>query len=125
MQAIEVHKGMLDIKRHFSIVILGMFFYSLFFQTFHVIEHHFDELKGILHVTQNTHNGLGYLDLKFSDQKEVHCPLCKVRFSVHAMLPLSFLKALYPYTKHWFNEVLRRHYRKAFAVEPSRAPPFQ
>ena len=116
---------MIKLRKHIALLLFGSFFFSIIFQSVHVIRHHSNTHKCEHNLCSQTltntdfhSNGENVLE------REKTCPICEYQFSINDLPKISFFNAVIPVFVCTYNEVTtQQQYKPVFSDKTPRAPP--
>ena len=116
---------MIRLRKYIAFLLFGIFFFSITFQSIHIVWHHSHGYKCEHHLC---HSELSDKDSQRKSEsiseEEKNCPICEYQFSINDLPKTSFFGSVTPvFTK--INNELAAHqqYNKVFLEKTPRAPP--
>lgn len=112
-------------QKHIAIFLFGIFFFSITFQTLHIVWHHSHGYHDKHFVTlPETSNKFSLSNAATLSQKEEVCPICEYRFSINDLPQFPIYRSFVPVFACSFNEIAtKQQYKHTFPVKSPRAPP--
>lgn len=116
---------MIKLKKHIALLLLGIFFFPIIFQSVHIVWHHPNGYKNqCRHCEKETAENTSYSFAKDVSQKENICPICEYQFSINDLPIISIFRTIIPEIACLFNEIaVQQQYNQIFSDKTPREPP--
>lgn len=116
---------MISLRKHIAISLFGIFFYSIIFQSIHIVWHHSHGYKSECQlIDKETYDIDPCTFPKKIAQWEKKCPICEYKFSINDLPELSSFRSIIPGFTCSFKEIAtQQHYKRVFLEKSPRAPP--
>lgn len=116
---------MIKLRKHIALLLFGIFFFPILFQSFHIVWHHSHGYKCEHNLcSQTITNTCFHSNDKNVSEKEKTCPICEYQFSINDLPKISFFNAVIPVFACTYNEVAtQQQYKQVFSDKTPRAPP--
>lgn len=116
------------LKKHIAILLLGIFFFPLAYQPYHVLKHH--SLKALCNQAcchSHTENKDCNNNVQFNSASKgpEHCPICEYHFPINVIPKLNLFKPKNSFRKYnLFGLEERLAFQQTSSKKSPRAPPF-
>ncbi len=125
MQIVKPRKHLIKQRKHIALLLFGIFFFPILFQSFHIVWHYLhDHKREHSHCSQAITNTDFHSNNKTVSEKEKVCPICEYQFSINNLPKISFPNPAIPeIARNYIEITYQQHYKQIFSDKTPRAPP--
>lgn len=125
MQIVKNKTSLINHRKHIALLLLGIFFFPILFQSVHIVWHHASNHKREHHLCeQKSFDKDAFSKEACLHGKEERCLICDYKFSINDSPKRSFFNLIVPAIAFVFNEADRQQqYKQFFSDKTPRAPP--
>ncbi|OQA46951.1 MAG: hypothetical protein BWY47_01510 [Bacteroidetes bacterium ADurb.Bin302] len=120
----KIQIKLLTLKKHIAFFLLGIFIFSITFQSIHIVWHHSHCIShnATCHNTVDCTNYTG--TAFFYSNSTNHCPICEFQFSINTLPYILFFEAVIPTICRIFKVLyVTEPHQEVFALYSPRSPP--
>ena len=116
---------MIRLRKHIALLLFGIFFFSILFQSVHIVWHHSQNYKFehyfCHHKETDKESQTKYESI--SENKE-SCLICEYKFPINDSPKVFFFSSNIPVNAYIYNEIdKQQQYKQVFSDKTPRAPP--
>lgn len=112
------------IKKHIAFILLGIFVFPIFYQPYHIVLHHSEELHCHHDCCSSKIEKSTDLIVDIYTEKEEPCPICNYHFPVNDIPGISFFAtSLIALKGQIYDLDIKRASQQVVSIKTPRAPP--
>lgn len=116
---------MIKLRKHIALLLFGIFFFPILFQSLHIVWHHSHGYKcEHTHCSQTVTNTDFHSDKENVSEKEKTCIICEYQFSINDLPIIPFFNpAIHTIACNYTKTANQQQYKPVFSDKTPRAPP--